>query len=804
SIEGGTISIWYKGGSLGDEWTDTLPADAGTYSVAVDYSQVGSYSAAEKLTDDSWKFTVTPKDISGAVLTGIEGSYDHTGEALEPAPVVSVQLKDGGVTLVKDTDYTVSYTDNVNKGTAKVTVTGKGNYTGSVIKTFEIVIRVTGIDIENSKLYLKPGEKAVLNAVVMPEDANDRSVSWSSSNDSVATVSEGEVTGVSAGDAIISAVTKDGAFKAEAVVTVLSEGENVPDSDIYGDEEEYEKAKEEAGKEGRELGLWIAGDFRQEYVYTGAAIKPLPNVYYGTKLLIQGSDYTVKYKNNTNAASLTDSKAPEITVKGKGIYSGSDTENFAITKASFEDDRDDFAISDIAIVVKNTKAQKPVPKITYMGKNLSAKKDFTVIYRVGGQESDSVSLDEGETKKEFEAVIKATDSGNYTGETVVTGCLYLKGESDVTALPISKLKFTASPAACVYDGAEQKPSFTASYNSKDVSFERSEDDAEDYFDTVYGNNVDQGKGKMTISGKAVYTATDGSKYVFTGNKTLTFKIDRFDLKDAEIVFSSVEQNEDGSYTGVLPYEKAGAKPGVLVSFTGKVTADDGSVSEEKVYLQQGRHYKVKYKYTDKDKTGITVTVSGTGNFTGSKALSGTAAAVTLRENAVAVAEDVISGKDPSKVSVKVYDEYGTLLKKGKDYVYDPQTDISEDESQSAEDEGEKTYTLTLHGVGVYAANEGGDLTCSFKSYDKAYKFASAKQLTKPEKNYTGSAVELTEEDLTGMLGHKEKDKLVPGTDFEVVVYQKNVKPGTAKAILRGLGQFGGSKTITFKIQKRAF
>lgn len=57
-----------------------------------------------------------------------------TGKALKPA----VTVKDGNVTLKKGRDYTVSYSANKGIGTAKVTVTGKGSYTGKITKTFKI------------------------------------------------------------------------------------------------------------------------------------------------------------------------------------------------------------------------------------------------------------------------------------------------------------------------------------------------------------------------------------------------------------------------------------------------------------------------------------------------------------------------------------------------------------------------------------------------------------------------------------------------------------------------------------------
>ena len=71
-------------------------------------------------------------DISQCTVTVKDQTY--TGKALEPP----VTVKYGDATLVKDTDYTVSYEDNKNAGTATVTLTGKGGYTGTRKVTFAI------------------------------------------------------------------------------------------------------------------------------------------------------------------------------------------------------------------------------------------------------------------------------------------------------------------------------------------------------------------------------------------------------------------------------------------------------------------------------------------------------------------------------------------------------------------------------------------------------------------------------------------------------------------------------------------
>ena len=72
--------------------------------------------------------------ISKASVTLSTSTYAYDGKAKKPG----VTVKLNGKTLKNGTDYTVSYSNNTKVGTAKVTITGKGNYTGSVSKTFSI------------------------------------------------------------------------------------------------------------------------------------------------------------------------------------------------------------------------------------------------------------------------------------------------------------------------------------------------------------------------------------------------------------------------------------------------------------------------------------------------------------------------------------------------------------------------------------------------------------------------------------------------------------------------------------------
>lgn len=79
-------------------------------------------------------FTILPGDLAYATIDVIADQV-ATGEELQPAPTVEL----GGKTLAEGVDYTVSYADNVDKGTATIVVTGIGNCTGQQHASFEVL-----------------------------------------------------------------------------------------------------------------------------------------------------------------------------------------------------------------------------------------------------------------------------------------------------------------------------------------------------------------------------------------------------------------------------------------------------------------------------------------------------------------------------------------------------------------------------------------------------------------------------------------------------------------------------------------
>ena len=96
------------------------------------------------------KLTVNAKNASTFTETLATTSYTYDGTAKTPA----VTVKDGSTALTNGTHYTVAYSNNVNAGTGKVTITGKGNYTGTKELTFTINKRAITVTAgSSSKTY---------------------------------------------------------------------------------------------------------------------------------------------------------------------------------------------------------------------------------------------------------------------------------------------------------------------------------------------------------------------------------------------------------------------------------------------------------------------------------------------------------------------------------------------------------------------------------------------------------------------------------------------------------------------------
>ena len=105
------------------------PKDAGSYTATFSVSGGANYTALSK----NVSVAIAPRDISNALI-GTIPDQTETGSAVRP----TVTVNDGTPSIITKNDYTVTYSNNVNPGTATVTLTGKRNYTGTKSVKFTI------------------------------------------------------------------------------------------------------------------------------------------------------------------------------------------------------------------------------------------------------------------------------------------------------------------------------------------------------------------------------------------------------------------------------------------------------------------------------------------------------------------------------------------------------------------------------------------------------------------------------------------------------------------------------------------
>lgn len=627
---------------------------------------------------------------------------------------------------------------------------------------------------------------------------------------------------------------------------------------VYGeiDPDDIPDEKIEVGK------LWIAG-LQDSYVYTGLAIKPQIRVYDGTKKLTEKKDYVVSYKNNTNAAAENAVKAPTLVVTGKGNYTGTIARIFSISAKDLGDA--DIAAEDIYIV-SNGKAQKKQPVVKWGKKTLKIKKDYTVDfgdaeYKEAGKYEITITgcgnytgtrtVTETIADKKSEYLMsklkvsfanKADQTAVYTGAEIcpallikngsrtleegtdyevsyadnieigtatvsVKGLHEYKGTRKLTfkITGVSMTKVKVEPGSFVsqvtyepgkteytlpaYDASSQK-GYRLSYTYQSKGADGKKQSVTDIleegrdFAVSYSGNDKAGKATILFTGKGKYTGV--LKKNFTIAKNAIFA-------DAEALSIA--------YDPAVVYCKSGAKPLVTVK-AGDVT------------LTQGVDYTVKYTantkvYEDssfKQKNPPTITITGKGNYTGAKRTvhyTISARDLTGVTDIVMTAEDkVYNPKKPKDCSTKVVitDGDGKVLKAGTDYerklkYFVDDTEVSGDTEFHVGD----TVKVATSGRGNYT----GEISASFRIVPTALGKAT---IVIKDQVYTGSEISLSAQDFrTARIGNaKTGTNLVYGEDYVIVAgsYRNGIWKGTASVTLQGIGKYGGTKVVKFKIKAK--
>ncbi|WP_418542914.1 cellulase family glycosylhydrolase [Ruminococcus sp.] len=250
----------------------------------------------------SKNFTITKRAMAGGTVS-VASSVSFTGRNITP----SVTVKVAGRTLTNGTDYTVSYSNNKNVGTATVKITGKGNYSGSLSAKFDIVPakqQIQKLETKYKGFYIDWAQKG---------SATGYDVEYSVNANMSGAVSK-HLTANKPDTLTVSGLAGDKVY----YVRVRSYT-NVNGKVYYGawsDIKSIKTANNDITK------ATVSGISTK--VFTGKAITQNVTVKVGNTVLKNGTDYTVSYSNNKKVGKAT------VKITGKGKYGGVITKTFKI------------------------------------------------------------------------------------------------------------------------------------------------------------------------------------------------------------------------------------------------------------------------------------------------------------------------------------------------------------------------------------------------------------------------------------------------------------------------------------------
>ena len=231
-------------------------------------------------------------DISELLISVGNNIFTYDGKKKSPSVRVFYENYD----LHPDVDYQVHYSNNINAGTATVTITGKGNYTGTKTATFKINKAAQSITAKATATSIAVGKTTTVSIT-----GAKGTKSFKSPDTTIATVDvkRGKVTAKKVGTVKITATSAatSNYNAASKTVTIKVVPASIAKATVTCP----------ASK-----------------VWAGWALTPVPTVKVGTVTLKKGTDFTLAFKNNKNVGTAT------ITITGKGNYTGTIKKTFKI------------------------------------------------------------------------------------------------------------------------------------------------------------------------------------------------------------------------------------------------------------------------------------------------------------------------------------------------------------------------------------------------------------------------------------------------------------------------------------------
>lgn len=679
------LSVIVKGKKLnvGTDYTVSYSANVDAGTASVDIQGIGLYEGTYHK-----RFTIVPANIEEAVVSDIEDQI-YAGMFMEPDFSVTYRQ----TILKQNVDYTVEYKDNVNVGTAEIQITARGNYTGKISKTFQILqADIAACDIEELPLFTYEG----IECKPEPQINLD--------NPGFQYVLKKDV------DFILSYENNINAGTAQMTVRGIG--------NFYGEvTSEFTILRKNLGF------CEMTGLKDLKVMYTGEPVTPPFEVKDGERILKAGEngDYTFEYSFNEN---VEDGPAT-ITATGIGNYKDTLIGTFTILPV----DINNCEISDIPSHEYDGENYTPELEITYHSMILNGKfdsserQDYTVIYH--GVDRNYNLFDVGT----LEATV--CGEGNYTGERLVS--------YEITKADIGRgtLDFDDSPK--VYNGLPHEPwDISVFYNGKQL------DPFMDY-EVKLENNLNASKegekAKVTISGINNYK----------GELVGTFEILPLQLTDMEIT------------VGEIPEQL----------YIGEPLTPEVSVLYHDTPLQNGIDYTVSYADNMNRGTASAI-VTGINNFAGTVTRKFEIRGIQISDCKVEpIPSHVYDGKPYEPEIIVMAGE--RRLKQGTDYTVTYENAINAGNAKA---------------ILVGSENYPGTLEVDYKIEPADFTKVTLNEFENV--TYTGEAIS------PEVVASCEQGTLVEDVDY-TVSYDGNVNAGTARVSVTGMGNYQGTLEREFQI-----
>lgn len=370
-----------------------------------------------KVLDALTEVTTSKKDISELTITDIP-DQNYTGKEIKP----QVTIKDGDTKLIENIDYTISYSDNIEIGEAKVTIIGIGNYEGKVIKTFNIK---DAEQKEIGKLKSNPIKDQVYTGIKITPDVE---------------IFDGSKKLIKNKDYQLDYKDNINVGRATVIISGIGNYNGMIENNFN----------------------IVAKDISETTIldipdqsYTGQEIEPNIEIHDGSYKLVKDVDYTISYQNNCNKGKAT------VKIEGKGNYTGSNEKYFNIIENNQLERKNisELTITDIEDKIYTGKLITPEVRITDGEKVLKKNTDYMITY------NNNMNIGIGT------AII--VGMGDYTGKVEKNFNILRKNICNTTIIDI---------ADQIYTGKEIKPELIIT--SDHIKLEEGKDYIKEYKNNV--------------------------------------------------------------------------------------------------------------------------------------------------------------------------------------------------------------------------------------------------------------------------------------------------------------------------------